>query len=420
MGHIYLKSQKKMINKFSKCFLTGTKIPVVLNFGKMPIANKFHKNYNEKVTYFNMSLSFNKKYFLAQLSNAPSPKKLFNKEYAFLSSTSKNMENHFKRAALEIKNQFRGKKISVLEIGCNDGIFLKNFKNEDHIGIEPASNVANIARRKKIKVLNTFLNLKAVKKFKLENKFDCIYSANVICHIKNLREIFSSVKKMLKKNGYFIFEDPYLGDILEKGSYDQIYDEHIYYFSATSVQKIARDHGLILVDAKKLETHGGSMRYYMTNNINKIKTERLLSILGNEKRKMFDSITSLYKFKKKIIMLKDNFYYKLTKLNKEKKEVYGYGATSKSSTILHFCNINNNLIKGIFDNSKTKINKFSPGKKIKIIDHKKINKLNVKYCILFAWNHYKEIMNKEKKKKIIWISHLSNTAFDKKYSKNII
>jgi methylation protein EvaC len=412
--------KRKMTFKFSKCFLTGKKIPIVINFGEMPVANKFHKNQKEKVTYFNMSLSFNKKYSLAQLSNAPSPKKLFNEEYAFLSSTSKNMETHFKMTAQEIKNKFYGKRISILEIGCNDGIFLKNFKNQDHIGIEPAKNVADIAKKNNIKIINKFLNLDTVKNFKLENKFDCIYAANVICHIKDLREIFSSVEKMLKKNGYFIFEDPYFGDILEKGSYDQIYDEHIYYFSITSVQKIARDHGLILVDAKKLKTHGGSMRYYITNNMNKKKTKRFLSIFKSEKRKMFDNITSLYKFKKKIIILKHNFHNKLKKLNKEKKEVYGYGATSKSSTILHFCNINNKLVKGIFDNSRTKINKFSPGKKIKIIDHKKINKFNVKYCILFAWNHYKEIMNKERQKKIIWISHLPNKEFDKKYAKNII
>ena len=120
--------KRKMTFKFSKCFLTGKKIPIVINFGEMPVANKFHKNQKEKVTYFNMSLSFNKKYSLAQLSNAPSPKKLFNEEYAFLSSTSKNMETHFKMTAQEIKNKFYGKRISILEIGCNDGIFLKNFK----------------------------------------------------------------------------------------------------------------------------------------------------------------------------------------------------------------------------------------------------------------------------------------------------
>lgn len=419
MDHIYTKFQKKMTFKFSKCFLTGKKIPIVINFGKMPIANKFHKNQKEMVTYFNMNLSFNKKYSLAQLSNAPSPKKLFNEEYAFLSSTSKNMEIHFKMAAQEIKNKFYGKKISILEIGCNDGIFLKNFKNQDHIGIEPAKNVAVIAKNNNLKILNEFLNLNTVKKFKLEKKFDCIYSANVICHIKNLKEIFSSVEKMLKDNGYFIFEDPYLGDILEKGSYDQIYDEHIYYFSATSVQKISSDHRLILTDAKKINTHGGSMRYYITNNLNIKKSKRLISILKKEKKKSIDSITSLYKFKNKINYLKKQFQEKI-KLIAKKNLVYGYGATSKSSTILHYCNISGEHIEGIFDNSKTKINKFSPGKKIKIIDHKKITQIKPKYCILFAWNHYKEIMIKENKRNIKWITHLPKSIFAKTYAKKIL
>ncbi len=406
--------------KYSKCFLTGKKIPIIINFGRMPIANKFHKNKNEKVSYFNMSLSYNKKYSLAQLANAPSPKKLFNDDYAFLSSTSKSMDQHFKKTAFEIKKKFHRKKISISEIGCNDGIFLKHFKKQDHLGIEPAKNVADIAKKSGIKVINEFLNIKTLKKFKLKNKFDCIYSANVICHIKTLNEIFLSIKQMLKIKGYFIFEDPYLGEILKKGSYDQIYDEHIYYFSASSVQKIAKDHGLVLVDAKRLDTHGGSMRYYITNNKNIKKSKRLLSILKNEKKLLIDNIKSLYRFKKKINNLKYNFFNKLKKLSSQNVKVYGYGATSKSSTILHFCKINKKLIKGIFDNSKTKINKFSPGKKIKILDHKKIRKIDPKYCILFAWNHYKEIMNKEKKRKIKWISHLSNKVFDKKYSTKII
>ena len=408
------------MNKFSKCFLTGSKIPTIINFGRMPIANKFHKNQKEKVDYFNMSLSYNKKYSLAQLANAPSPKKLFNDQYAFLSSTSKSMEEHFKKTAIEIKKKFNKNKICISEIGCNDGIFLKHFKKQNHLGIEPAKNVANIAKKNGIKIINEFLNLQTLKKFNLENKFDCIYSANVICHIKNLGEIFASVKKMLKKDGQFIFEDPYLGDILKKGSYDQIYDEHIYYFSASSVRKIAKDHGLILVNAKKLETHGGSMRYYISNKKNDKQSKKLLSIINYEKKNFVDDIKSIYKFKRKISILKKKFKKKIIDLKNKKIDVYGYGATSKSSTILHYCNIENNQIKGIFDNSRTKINKLSPGKKIKIIDHKKITKILPKYCILFAWNHYKEIMNKESKKKIKWISHLSNKEFDKPYNKKIL
>ena len=406
--------------KYSKCFLTGKKIPKIIDFGKMPIANKFHKNKNEKVSYFNMSLSYNKKYSLAQLSNAPSPKKLFNDKYAFLSSTSKSMDEHFKKTANEIKKKISRKKISISEIGCNDGIFLKHFKSHDHLGIEPSKNVASIAKKKNIKVINEFLNLRTVKKYNLKDKFDCVYSANVICHIKNLGEIFASVKKMLKKEGLFIFEDPYLGDILKKGSYDQIYDEHIYYFSASSVRKIAKDYGLILIDAKSLETHGGSMRYYILNKNKHSQSKKLLSIINYEKKNLIDNISSIYQFKREINILKEKFKKKIIDLKNKNVDVYGYGATSKSSTILHYCNIGNNQIKGIFDNSRTKINKLSPGKKIKIINHNKIKKILPKYCILFAWNHYKEIMNKESKKEIRWISHLSNKEFDKYYRKKIL
>ena len=106
---------------------------------------------------------------------------------------------------------------------------------------------------------------------------------------------------------------------------------------------------------------------------------------------MKNFVKSCINSKKRIIKIINN-------LRKKKIDVYGYGATSKSTTILHFCNINDNWIKGIFDNTPTKIGNFFPAKKIKIIDYKDFNIIKPKYCFLFAWNHFKEVFKKEKKK----------------------
>ena len=126
-----------------------------------------------------------------------------------------------------------------------------------------------------------------------------ICAANVICHIPNIKDVFLSVSKLLSKNGVFVFEEPYLGSVIEKTSYDQIYDEHIFLFSALSVSKMAEKFDLRLIDAIPQKTHGGSMRYVVSNkkNIRKV-SRRLKLILKNEKRQNLHNIKSCEKFKK--------------------------------------------------------------------------------------------------------------------------
>ena len=141
-------------SKSTKCKVTGQKIPIIFNFGKMPIANNFSKIVNKKNLY-EMRIAFNENNGLFQLVTAPKPKKLFNDSYAFLSSTSNSMKMHFKNVANNIKKMMK-KNDKIMEIGCNDGIFLQNFKSFNHLGIEPSKNVCNISRSKKLKVFNSF------------------------------------------------------------------------------------------------------------------------------------------------------------------------------------------------------------------------------------------------------------------------
>ena len=404
--------------EFTKCKVTGQKIPVIFNFGKMPIANNFSKKVNKKNLY-QMKIAFNESNGLFQLVNAPKPKKLFNNNYAFISSTSKFMQTHFNSVAKNIKKMMN-KNSKIMEIGCNDGIFLQNFKKFDHIGVEPSKNVFNISKSKKLNVLNSFFSEKLIEKHKLKNKFDIIYAANVICHIPNMISLFKCVEKTLKQNAFFIFEEPYLGAMLEKTSYDQIYDEHFYMFSAHSIKSIVKNYNLRLVKAERITTHGGSMRYYVQKTNSNQISNNLKKILKYEKKIKIDKIKTMKNFVKSCINSKKRIIKIINNLRKKKIDVYGYGATSKSTTILHFCNINDNWIKGIFDNTPTKIGNFFPAKKIKIIDYKDFNIIKPKYCFLFAWNHFKEVFKKEKKNKIKWLCHVDKKHFPKIYRKNFI
>lgn len=405
--------------KTTNCKITGEKIPILFNFGKMPIANSFSKTVSMKGSY-DMKIAFNKKNGVFQLVNAPNPKKLFNKNYAFLSSTSNHMKEHFTKISNKIKNKISKKKSSILEIGCNDGIFLQNFKTYNHLGVEPSKNVYKISKKKGIKVVNAFFDKKLLLKKKLINRFDVIFAANVICHIPDINSLFKCIETSLKNNGIFIFEEPYLGSMIEKTSYDQIYDEHFYMFSANSINSIIKDLNLELVNAEKIQTHGGSMRYYVKKTKQKNISKKLKKIFDYEKKLKITKIETIKKFVQECKKSKNKILNQIKKIRKKKSKIFGYGATSKSTTILHFCGVNSKLISGIFDTSPTKIDKYFPGKKIKIIDYKKFNFLNPKYCILFAWNHYMEIFRKEKSKNIKWICHIDKKHFPKHLRKKFI
>jgi methylation protein EvaC len=308
----------------------------------------------------------------------------------------------------------------IMEIGCNDGIFLENFKNFNHLGIEPSKNVCNISKSKKLKVLNSFFNKKLIDKKKLHNKFDVIFAANVICHIPNILELFKSIEISLKEDGLFIFEEPYLGSMLEKTSYDQIYDEHFYMFSASSIISILKNFKLKLIKAEKIATHGGSMRYYVKKTDSSKINKQLKKILTYEKKLKICKIKTIKKFTKNCLNSKKKIVKTLDQIKKKGNDIYGYGATSKSTTILHFCKVKDTHIKGIFDNSSTKINKYFPAKNIKIIDYKEFKTIQPKYCFLFAWNHYKEIFKKEKGKNIKWLCHIDKKHFPKEVRKNFL
>ncbi len=394
------------MNYFKKKNLTE-----IINFGKMPLANNFLKKINKDIYTYNLKLGYNKHFKLAQIYDFPKPRKMFNKNYAFITSTSDYMKKHFRKLSMKLKS--KNKKVSILEIGCNDGVLLENFKNHKHLGVEPSKNVYELAKKRGLNVDNSFFNKKYVNKIKKKRgQFDVVFGSNVICHIPNQGELYNCVYDILSNDGAFIFEEPYLLEMIKKTSYDQLYDEHIYIFSLTSVNLIAKKFNFYLFDAEKTDTHGGSMRYYLSKKKKKI-SNRLNKYFKIEKKYQIGNINSLKKFARDCKENRKNFYEKIKNLKGKKKIIYAFGATSKSTTILNYCKINNKHIDAIFDNSKTKINKFTPLSNIPIVNSKRFLKTKVEYCVLFAWNHYKEIFSKIKtSKKIKWLVHIDKKHFE--------
>ena len=395
------------------CKITKQKIKPFMSFGKMPIANGFieKKNFNKEF-FFNLEVGFSKKISLFQLNDHPKPTQMFNKNYPFFTSSSKGMIKHFKNYSLWIKKKYKKKLKNVIEIGSNDGTFLNNFKksNINLLGFEPSKNVASISKKRGIKTINKFFNYQNVKKLKnLKKKINIITAANAICHIPDLVSLIKGIDFLLKEDGLFIFEEPYLGSMYEKVSYDQIYDEHIFMFSASSVKKIFDLFSFELIDAIPQKTHGGSMRYVVARK-GKFKISTNLSkILKKEKKNNIDNIKGCLKFKKGCEISKKKLIKKLKNYKKRKLKIAGYAATSKSTTILNYCKIGTNFIDYISDTTKEKIGKYSPGTHIPIMSMEHFKKNLPNRAFLFAWNHKNEILKKEKKfnKKGKWFAHVN-------------
>ena len=397
-----------------KCKITSSEMSPFMSFGKMPIANGFLQKENFKNEFFfDLEVGFSENICLFQLKDHPTPEQMFNENYPFFTGSSQAMKTHFKEYADFIKKNFIKNNSKIIEIGSNDGTFLSNFKdsNIEYIGFEPSSNVAKIANLNGINTLNQFFGLESldlIKKF--HHQTNVIFAANVICHIPKLVELIKTVDQLLSKDGVFIFEEPYLGSMFEKTSYDQIYDEHIFMFSATSVKKIFNMYDFELNDLVKQQTHAGSMRYIISRKNARDINKNVKVILDNEKFNNLDNIESCNIFKKNCEASKLKLNNTLKNFISNGKKIVGYAATSKSTTILNYCGIDSNIIEYICDTTKEKIGKYSPGMHIPIvsIDHFRNDNPDIAY--LFAWNHKEEILKKEKKfsqEVGKWISHVT-------------
>ena len=390
-----------------KCKITNKSLNPFMSFGKMPIANGFIKKEDfPKEFFFDMEVGFNEDISLFQLNDHPKPENMFNENYPFFTSSSEHMKIHFKEYSKYIKKFLNGKS-KIIEIGSNDGTFLKNLVNDDHkiLGFEPSKNVAKIALKNNIPTINEFFNKKSVNNIgEYVGKTDLICASNVICHVPNLNELIETVDMLLKDNGTFVFEEPYLGSMFEKVSYDQIYDEHIYMFSASSVRKIFRKFNFELIDVLPQSTHGGSMRYVIKREKNSISSN-VKKVIDFEISKKLDRIESCLDFKSNCENSRNKLLEKINLFKRQGKSICGYAATSKSTTILNYCKISDQ-IDYICDTTIEKIGKFSPGMHIPIKDMNHFYNNQTECVYLFAWNHKNEIFNKEKDFKGTWFSHV--------------
>ena len=404
---------KKLQNIKNKCRVCFNIIDPFMSFGEMPIAN----NLIRKDDYLTINNEFKYSMEVAicvhcacfQVTNVPNKNLMFNNNYAYFASESNEMINHFFKLSQYITtNYLINPKDYILEIGCNDGILLKNFSNKNipHLGIDASSNLVAKAQKDGINVECAFFD--DVSSDQIEAKYGkakVIVLTNTMHHIENCNAVAKAISALLSEDGTVIIEDPYLVDMINLGSFEQIYAEHNFIWCVSSYKYLFEIYGIYLNDVEHFDKHGGSMRYYFSKNKSK-KSDELIFYEKVEKDIKINSMKTYDNFKmisQKIC--EDLFNFVSDKVNKG-YTVCGYGATAKSCTILNYAKINNNLLTCIYDSTPFKINKLCPGSHIPIRDAIQIKEDKPDFTILFAWNHKNEILKKESNTKTTWVEYI--------------
>ena len=363
----------------------------VLSLGYQPLANNLLNKKDEVCELYPLELNYCSDCHNCQLSVSVDPKKMFS-NYLYTSSTSGSFRKHFQQAATKYSKELKlsPKKSYIIDIGSNDGVALKPFKNmgfKKLLGVEPAKNLAKLANKNKIKTINCFLDRKSLKKIK--GNADLILASNVFAHSDKLKEMAACMFKLLKKNGTIILEIQYLLNTLKDLTFDNIYHEHYNYWSLTSLVSFFDQFNAKVIKAEKIDTHGGSLRVYIKREKNAKRDKSVIKLLNEEEKFGIKKYSTYKSFGEKVYEIKKNIQKNIQALKSTGKRIIGYGSPAKATTALNFFGISSE-IDFIIEDNKLKHGKFIPGVKIPINGKDKFTNKDSTILVL-AWNFFEDI-----------------------------
>jgi SAM-dependent methyltransferase len=371
-----------------------------LSLGNSPLSNAYLSKYDlhRMEPYYPLEIYVCKECYLVQLEEFETAKNIFSSDYAYFSSYSESWLQHCKNYTELMINHFGFDENSfVVEIASNDGYLLQYFRQHGIpvLGIEPASNTAEVAIKKGIPTDITFFDTSHAKRMRKVGKLaDLIIGNNVLAHNPDLNDFVEGLRIALKPEGVITMEFPHLLRLIEENQFDTIYHEHFSYFSFYSVQKLFAFHELVLFDVEEIPTHGGSLRIYgkHRNDESKAVTDRVESILEKEKSTGLLDLKTYYDFGKKVESTKRKLLQFLIHTKNQGKKIVGYGAPAKGNTLLNYCGIRTDFVDYTVDKSPYKQNKYLPGTHIPINHPDMIKKDKPDYVLILPWNIKDEIM----------------------------
>jgi hypothetical protein len=339
---------------------------------------------------------------LAQLGLVVDPKILFPPEYPYSSGSTKILRDNFAELYKEcVSFMSLGKNDLVVDIGSNDGTLLSNFKNGGHqvLGIEPTL-MSEKAIERGIPTEQSFFNAETANRvLKSYKKAKLISAANVFAHIENVDEIVESIVNLLQDDGVFVSESHYLLSLVETLQYDTIYHEHLRYYSLTSLHYLLNKHGLEIIDAKRIPTHGGSIRVYCARKGHYPVRDSVRKLLALEKQTVVAESDSLKDFKQQVALSKLELLSLIFDIKRKDQKIFGVGAPSRASTLINHVGIDDNILDCVVEiKTSYKIGKYMPGTIIPVKDEQILFDQQPDYALLLSWHIADELIDNLSKK----------------------
>jgi len=388
--------------KLGRCRICkNKKLERVLDLGEMSLANAFldKSQLRQKEISYPLRVVWCESCGLLQIDEIVPPEILF-RNYIYVSGTSEALRKHFESLATEaVKNFKLSSESLVIDIGSNDGTLLKKFKKFGLkvIGVEPALNISKIAQEEGITTVNDFFSENIAKKIIKDNgKAEAVTATNVAAHFNDLDSLLKGVSYLLKDDGVFVIEVPYLVDLLENVEFDTIYHEHLSYFAVRPLKIFFKEHDFKIINVERVKIHGGTIRVFVSKKKSRYDiNENVDQLISLEIKKGLNEVTVYRKFAERVEKLKENLVSLLQKLKSKNKKVIGYGAAAKGNTLLNYYHIGPELIEFIADLSPMKQNKFTPGTHIPVYSPERIYEIKPDYMLILAWNFADEIMKQQ-------------------------
>ena len=334
--------------------------------------------------------------FLVQVEEIVPPDEIFS-DYPYLSSYSDSWVEHARRYVEMISKRLGLDATSlVVEVASNDGYLLQHFvaNGVPCLGVEPAANVAEIAKAKGIESEVCFFGEESAKRIAASRrKADLILGNNVLAHVPNIHDFVQGLKELLADGGTVTMEFPHLLKLMQLNQFDTIYHEHFSYLSFFVVEKIFASHGLTLYDVDEIPTHGGSIRIYARHAQDETKPvgDAVEALRSKEFAAGLDRLETYASFSEQVKETKRALLDFLIRVHREGKTVVGYGAPGKGITLLNYCGIRDDFMAYTVDRNPLKQGHYTPGTHIPIFPPEKIRETQPDYVLILPWNLRDEI-----------------------------
>jgi SAM-dependent methyltransferase len=383
----------------SCCRLCGGELGTTfIDLGMSPLCESFlaPEQVDAMEPYFPLHALVCGECFLVQLREYVSPDHIFT-EYAYFSSYSTSWVAHAKRYCEMITERLGlGSDSLVVELASNDGYLLQHFVplGVPVLGIEPAANVAKVAVDKGIETCVDFFGIRLADQLAAAGrKADLIAGNNVLAQVPDLNDFVAGMTRLLKPEGVVTLEFPHLERLIEGNQFDTIYHEHFSYFSLTTIDIMARRHGLKLIDVEELPTHGGSLRVYLAHaDSSRSVDKRVTALLKREEKRGFCKLETYTTFSDRVTRTKRKLLSFMISAKEDGKRICGYGAPGKGNTLLNYCGIGTDFLDFTVDRNPYKHGRFTPGMHIPIFPVEAIAAAKPDYILILPWNIRDEIV----------------------------